>query len=580
MGSRKKLIKTILPSLLCVMALLVVACGTSTTPASIVKASTDKQVFIIPAGPGGGVPDIATFDPGLSTDVPSVQAINMIFTGLVELDDNGNVTGYLASSWDVSADHLNYTFHLRPNLKFSDGTPLTSADVAYSIDRSLQPAEKSNTAPYYERFIKDASALDSGKIKTIIGDSVKTPDPNTVVITANAPVPFFLDSLTYPSSFVVEKSLVQKYGNLGFTDHLTEGGGDGPFKVQEYTHSKQIVFVPNPNYYGPQPQLKKVIFPFYKSSDTTFQAYQSNQLDFGSVPTADYPTIKSHSDFHAISQLYINYYDMNYLTKPFDNIDIRQAFDLAINKDEVVKAAWKGQFVPTNHIVPQGQPGYAPNLTGPQGAGTQGNQALAKQLLQTGMQQEGWTSVSQIPSITLTYSSGGSQGPKNEVSILQQLWQSVLGITVKTDDIDFNKLLTDITGTTNTTTLQFWGIAWVADYPDPEDWLTLQFDNGANNNNANYGQNHSTDAAAQQAVQKQLEQADINQDPTSRLQAYNTAEQSLVNDVAWMPMEQVTVTYQLKPCVVGFVTDRQDLTPPNDWGNTYISTATPCATGT
>ena len=70
------------------------------------------------------MPDIATFDPGLSTDVPSVDAINMVFTGLVELDNNGNVVPYLAQSWTESADHLTYTFHLRPNLKFSDGTPL------------------------------------------------------------------------------------------------------------------------------------------------------------------------------------------------------------------------------------------------------------------------------------------------------------------------------------------------------------------------------------------------------------------------------------------------------------------------
>jgi len=571
MGSRKKLIKTILPAMLCVMALLLAACGgTASTTTGVTKAAANKQVLILPEA---GVPDIATFDPGLSTDVPSVAAIDMVFTGLVELDDNGNVQPYLAQSWTVSPDHLTYTFHLRPNLKFSDGTPLTSADVAYSIDRALQPATKSGTGPYYLRYVKDASALAAGKIKTIIGDSIKTPDANTVVITAALPAAFFLDSLTYPCSYVLEKSLVDKYGNTGFTDHLNEGGGDGPFKVQSYTHSKQIVFVPNPDYYGPIPQLQKVIFPFYKNSDTTYNAYLSNQLSQGSVPIADYDTAKTRSDFHAVPQLWISYYAMNYNIKPFDNIAIRQAFELAINKNVVVQAAWKNSLVATNHIVPEGMPGYNASLTGVDGAGTQGDQAKAKTLFATGLQQEGWASVSQMPSVTLTYSSAGNQAAKNEVSILQQDWQNVLGVSVKVEDIDFNKLLTDITGNN----LQFWGIAWVTDYPDPQDWLTLQFDAGSGNNNMNYGQNHSTDAAAQQQIQKQLEAADINQDPTSRFQAYNQAEQSLVNDVAWLPMEQVTATYLLKPCVVGFVVDHQDLTPPNDWGNTYISTATPCA---
>ncbi len=571
MGSRQKLIKTILPACLCVLALLLAACGgTTNTPASTTKATQSKQVLILPEA---GVPDIATFDPGLSTDVPSVDAIDMVFTGLVELDDNGNVKGYLASSWDESADHLTYTFHLRPNLKFSDGTPLTSADVAYSIDRALQPATKSGTGPYYLRYVKDATALASGKIKTIIGDSLKTPDANTISITAALPAAFFLDALTYPCSYVLEKSLVDKYGDTGFTNHLTEGGGDGPFKVSEYTHSKQIVFVPNPLYYGPIPQLQKVIFPFYKDSDTTYNAYMSNQLSETGIPIAHYPVAKTRSDFHAVPQLWISYYSMNYNIKPFDNIAIRQAFELAINKDTVVKAAYKDSIIPTNHIVPEGMPGYDANLTGVDGAGTQGDQAKAKTLLATGMQQEGWTSVSQIPAVTLTYSSGGSQAAKNETSILQQDWQTVLGINVKIEDIDFNKELTDITSNN----LQFWGIAWVADYPDAQDWLTLQFDAGSGNNNNNYGQNHSTDAAAQQAIQKQLEAADINQDPTSRIAAYNTAEQSLVNDVAWLPMEQVTATYLLKKCVVGFVLDHQDLTPPNDWGATYISTDSACA---
>jgi peptide/nickel transport system substrate-binding protein/oligopeptide transport system substrate-binding protein len=264
---------------------------------------------------------------------------------------------------------------------------------------------------------------------------------------------------------------------------------------------------------------------------------------------------------------------MNYNIKPFDNIAIRQAFELAINKNVVVQAAWKNSLLPTNHIVPEGMPGYDASLTGVNGAGTQGDQTKAKSLLKTGLTQEGWASVAQMPSVTLTYSSAGNQAAKNEVSILQQDWQNVLGVSVKVEDIDFNKELTDITSNN----LQFWGIAWITDYPDPQDWTTLQFDAGSGNNNENYGQNHSTDAAAQQQIQKQLEAADINQDPTTRYQAYNSAEQSLVNDVAWLPMEQVTATYLLKPCVSGFVVDHQDLTPPNDWGKTYITTATPCA---
>ena len=231
MKSRKNLIKTILPALLCVMALLVAACGQAVLPPPRRRQRPTNRCLWSLKG-GGGVADIATFDPGVATDSFSLSAIDLVFTGLVELDDNGNVAPYLASSWDVSSDNLTYTFHLRPNLKFSDGTPLTSADVAYSIDRALQPATKFGTGPYYLRYIKDALLLNSGKIKTMIGDSIKTPDANTISITASEPAAFFLDALTYPCSYVIEKSLVTQYGETGFTDHLTQGGAMAPSKCK------------------------------------------------------------------------------------------------------------------------------------------------------------------------------------------------------------------------------------------------------------------------------------------------------------------------------------------------------------
>lgn len=556
-------------SIMCLLGMLLVACGGQATTQ---KATATNQVYIFPED---AVSDIATFDPGLSTDLPSIQAIDMVFTGLVQLDDKAAVRPQLASSWDLSPDGLTWTFHLRSNLKFSDGTPLTSADVVYSIDRALQPAEHSVVGPTYLALIKDATALATGKIKTIINDSLLTPDPNTVVIKTVKKAAYFLDALTYSTSYVLEKSLVDKYGT-NFTDHLTEGGGDGPFKVQEYTHNKQIVFVPNPTYYGPHPQLSKVIMPFYKDLETLYKAYQVGQVDTTgalSVPSTHFQQAKAlTAEFHQVPQLYINYYTMNYLVKPFDNIHIRQAFDLAIDKSLIVKTVWKGSVIPTNHIVPQGMPGYNPNLTGPDNTpGTSGDSAKAQALLKQGLQEEGWSSVAQMPPVKLTYATG-SPDLANEAAVLTQMWQSVLGISVKTEAIDFNKLLTESEAALNNPHgLQFWGIAWIADYPDPQDWTTLQFDKGANYNQANYGQNNSNDATQQQAVQQQLEAADVNSDQTSRMAAYNQAEQQLVNDVAWLPMEQVTNNVLLKPYVKGVVFNAQGLVPPDDWGSIYIT---------
>ena len=274
------------------------------------------------------------------------------------------------------------------------------------------------------RYIKDATAFNSGKIPTLIGDSLKAPDPNTVVIIAGQPIAFFLESLTYSTNYVVEKKLIDEYGRSG-TDHLTQGGGSGPFKVQEYTHSKQIVFVPNDTYYGSKPQLAKVVMPFYKQADTTFQVYNVNGIDITGIPLANFEQAKTSKEFHAVPQLWISYYTMNYLLKPFDVTECRQAFALAINKDLIVKSVWKNSNIATNqYSCHRGSTALTRNLTGPQGATTAGDQTKAKAALATCLQKEGYSDVSKMPSVTLTYSSAGVQATRDEVAAMQQMWQS------------------------------------------------------------------------------------------------------------------------------------------------------------
>jgi oligopeptide transport system substrate-binding protein len=584
MQSGKKPRVWVISALIFLVALLAACGGTSspgTTPtASHPKAAASQQVYL--GGEEAGVSDISTFDPGLVADALSSYAIDNVFVGMVQLTDQGQIYCELCSNYSVGSDGVTWTFNLRPNLKFSDGTPLTSADVVYSINRALDPATASPVGPYYLRYIKDASTFAAGgsKIKTLIGDSLLDPNPSTVQIIAASPVAFFVDALTYPTSFVVEQSVIKQWGKA-WTDHLTDNGGQGgsgPFKVQEYTHSKQIVFVPNPNYWGPKPQLGKIVYQFFKAADTTYQVYLTNGLDSTGIPIADLASAKTRSDYHQDPLLAINYYTMNYQQKPFDVIACRQAFALAINKDLIVANVWKGAFIATNHIVPQGQPGYNTNLTGPDGkTSTSGDTTAAKADLQTCMTAQGYTSVSQFPSITLTYSSAGVQAAKDEVTAMQSMWSNVLGINVKADDININTLFAD-EGKGCANTLQFYdGPAWLADYPDPQDWTTLQFDKGAGQNGMCYGQNKGPAAAEQQQVQKALEAADLNTNPTARLAAYNAAEQQLINDVAWMPMEQQLAFGLRKPCVQGFVPNALGLTPPEDWANIYISTDAPCA---
>src|SRR5205085_2545564 len=457
----------------------------------------------------GGTSDILSFDPALAPDAFSSAAIDLVFTGMLQLNNKLEVECVLCSTYSVGSDGVTWTFNLKPNLKFSDGTPLTAQDVVYSMDRALDPKTQSGTAPYYMRYIKDATARNGGTVKSLIGDSLVAVDNNTVKVVAASPVAFFLESLVYPTSWVVEKSVVTKWGKAS---------------------------------------------------------------------TAHLDTDRHRADFINAPFLAINYYTMNYLQKPFDVTSCRQAFALAINKDVIVKSVWKNSFLATNHIVPKGQYGYNPNLKGPDGTtSTAGNQTAAQNDLKACEQAQGYASAANFPPVTLTYSSAGAQDVRNEVAAMQQMWQNVLGISVKTDDIDINKLFSD-EGLGSNNPLQFYtGPAWLADYPDPQDWTTLQFDKGASQNGMSFGQNHGPDAAAQQMVQQQMEAADKITDKTQREMAYWNIEQQLVNYVAWFPMEQQEINILQKPCVQGVVQNAMAVLPPEDWANIYISTDQPCA---
>ncbi|GAC1619205.1 MAG: ABC transporter substrate-binding protein [Ktedonobacteraceae bacterium] len=581
MRSHTSFARKLLLTCTCLTALLLSACGSNigisksapSVPTATVegtpKASYDQQVYHYSFI--GSDLDIASFDPALTPDQNSAIVIQMVFTGLVQLDDNLQVQPQMAQSWEQSSDGLRWTFHLRPNLTFSDGTPLTSKDVAYSIDRALQKSLQSPTSSTYLALIKDSDKLYAGKLKTIIGDSLVTPDPNTIIILTNKKAAYFLYALTYPNSYVVEKRLIDKYGSK-FTDHLTEGGGAGPFVVSQYLHKKEIDFTPNPYYYSLKPILQKVVYSFVKTTAAQYQAYQNGQLDVTGIPIDQLDAAKQRgNEYSQTPVLQTGYFAMNFLAKPFDNLHIRQAFALSLNREAINNAIYAGALIPTYHIIPQGMIGYNLNLVGPAGIkDSRGSPSTAKQLLQVGLQEEGWSSISQMPPIKLTY----PKDPTNDkyISMAIQMWQSVLGVNVTPNPLDFNTFLTlEVKTQGNANGLQIWYINWVADYPDPQDWTTLQFDKGAVQNSMNYGQNSTADALQEQAIQQQLEQADAESNPATRIQLYDSAEQQLINQVAWIPMLQSTRHRLQKPYLTGIVLNPLEITPPNDWANIYIA---------
>jgi ABC-type oligopeptide transport system substrate-binding subunit len=407
----------------------------------------------------------------------------------------------------------------------------------------------------------------NGKIPTLIGDSIVVKGQDTIALTISKRAAYFLEALTYSTGDVVEQKLVDKYG-AKWTDHLEEGAGDGPFKVQSYGHTTALVLVPNPNYYGPQPKLQKVIYQIASDRYSNYKAFQAGQYDLAPIPPALEAVAASKPGYQNVPALASRFIEMNWLVKPLDNVHIRQALDLAINKDLIIGRIIGKIVTPSNHIVPNGIPGYNPALTGPAGvAGTAGDANKAKQLLQQGLQEEGLT---QFPTISLEYDNAYKAGADTITAIVAE-WKSVLGITIKTVGAQPNQLLQDEANTLGKTgPLQMWYGNWGADYPDAQDWLSNFFGQGGQDNFANYGQNNSTVAKEQQAVQAELAQADADQNQTERLKLYQDAEQKIVNDVGWIVTYQSSYGYSVNPKLHGWHLNSLGSIAASDWANIFF----------
>jgi peptide/nickel transport system substrate-binding protein/oligopeptide transport system substrate-binding protein len=533
-------------------------------------ASDSQQILRLQAA---GVSDVRTLDPPASTDVYSVEYTSIIFPGLVVLDKNLTAIPWAASALPtVSTDGLTWTFHIRPNLKWSDGTPIDANTYAFSMNRAENPCNAFGSA-YYLYAIKDAATFNSeqcdtatnkvqGSIQTLIGDSIVPEDPLTLQVTLASPATYFLYAMTYPTSFAVPEQLVNQYGNK-YIEHLADNGGFGGdmFKVTQWNHVGDLILTRNDSFWGTKSHLREVDVAFFKDGSTAYNTFLAGQADVGVAPSSQLSTAKTHKTFHQIAVQQIDYYAMNWHDAPFNDVRMRQAFAIALDKTTLANTILHGTVQATNHIVPSGMPGYNPALLGPDGTqNLSGNTQKANQLATAYAAAKGCgtaTDFSRCPRVTLTIISG-SQENQNEAAAAQQMWLKAMpNYPITITAVDFNTLLQR----TFAHQLQFWELGWIEDYPDPQDWLTtnLACDSAYN---AGFACDTQADGL--------MKAADTNSDQTSRLQEYQQAEQLLVTDVAWLPLDQATTWWETGPKLEGFTITAGGLIPRESWQTMYI----------
>jgi oligopeptide transport system substrate-binding protein len=458
--------------------------------------------------------DPPTLDPALTTDATSANYIVEMFSGLVTLNMELETVPDIAQEWVVSEDGTVYTFNLRDDTRFADGREVTAEDFKYSWERACAPATQSPVADTYLGDIVGCREKLRGESDEVTG--VRVVDAYTLEVTIDAPKVYFLSKLTYPTAFVVDRETIEREGRLWAS---VNPNGTGPFTLAQYTFGERLVLVPNQNYYGsPAPSVERVTYILSGGSGMTM--YETDEIDMVGVGQADIdrvldPSSPLHNDVREVENLSIGYIGLNSDAPPFDDPLVRQAFTMAIDKQALAEVVLGDRVSPAYGILPTGMPGHNPDL---EGLRYDPEQAWAL------LEQSSYGGPEALPDITFhVVGGGGSAGPETEAIV--EMWRQNLGVEVALEQTEWATFLFDINQRPNPYPL--FSLGWIADYPDPENFLDLHFHCDSTYNQTGY---------CNREVDTLLEEARVEQDEERRMELYQEVEQIVVSESPWIPL--------------------------------------------
>jgi oligopeptide transport system substrate-binding protein len=465
-----------------------------------------------------------TLDPAISADMSSHLYVMQIFSGLVRLDQELNIEPDIAETWEESPDGKTYTFYLRQGVKFHSGREVKAADFEYSWERACDPDTGSGTAATYLGDIVGAQDMLAGKTGEISG--VKVLDDYTFQVTIDAPKAYFLDKLAYPTAFVVDRANVESG-----EDWWREPNGTGPFKLKEWKGGQWLILERSQIYYGEPAKLEQVV---YLLSGAPMALYEKGQIDVTPVSTSYIDQVSDetsplHQELAVTPELSLYYIGFNTVKPPFDDVNVRRAFCHAVDKEHIARVILKDMINEADGILPPGMPGYNEALEG-----LDYDVEKAKELIAALK----YGDVSNLPPITLTVDGYGNSIPSYLGAIIQE-WQQNLGVEISVRQLETENFIYNLKQEKD----EMFILGWIADYPDPHNFLDILFYTGSENNIFEYS-NPMLDAL--------LDQAAIEQNRAVRLAMYQQAEQLVVDDAPCLPLFHGTNYILVKSYVKGY----------------------------
>jgi len=472
-----------------------------------------------------------TLDPSLCQDATSARYIVEIFSGLVTLDRALNVVPDIAEKWEVSEEGTVYTFRLREDAKFHDGKAVTADSFKYAIERACDPRTGSVVADTYLGDIVGARAKLRGQADEVEG--VEVLDDHALRITIDAPKPYFLAKLTHSTAFALDRENVERGGRT-WTDHPN---GTGPFRLAEHRLGERIVLERNPHYYRePRPQVERVVFILAGGSAMTM--YENGELDAVPVGLTDIeratdPANPLNKELTIAPTLSTFYLGFNVTQPPFDDPKVRQAFCYALDRQKIVDVIYKKTVAVAWTIVPPDMPGYDNSDLEP----LKFDLEKAKELIAESKYED----VSNFPEITL-YTTGAGGATSRVIEGIVGMYEQNLGIRAAIEQTEWATFLVEISRPDNP--YQMYSLGWIADYPDPQNFLDILFHSESLDNHMGY---------SSPEVDKLLEEARTEQDHDRRMELYRQAEQTILEDAPWVPLHYDVEYWLTKPYVKGMI---------------------------
>ncbi|MBY5341052.1 ABC transporter substrate-binding protein [Rhizobium leguminosarum] len=421
-------------------------------PLSVMAQETPKQ--------GGDIvvtykDDITTLDPAIGYDWVNWSMIKSLYSRLMDYaPGTPNPVPSLAESFTVSPDGMTYTFKLHKGVKFSNGREVVASDVKYSIERAVDPKTQGPGAGFFGA-IKGFEDETGGKTTTLSG--IETPDDSTVIFNLSRPDATFLHVLAINFASVVPKEAVEAAAG----DFGKKPVGSGTFILKDWTIGQQLVFERNKDYFVKGvPYIDSFKVEVGQEPLVALLRLQKGEVDIAGdgIPPAKFLEIKNSADGAQMivdgEQLHTGYITLNTKVKPFDNVKVRQALNMAINKERITRIL-NGRATPANQPLPPLMPGYDKSFTG-----YAYDVAKAKALLAEAGYPDGFE--------TVLYSTNTDPQPR----IAQAIQQDLAAVGVKAEVRALAQANVIAAGGTEGEAPMIWsgGMAWIADFPDPSNF--------------------------------------------------------------------------------------------------------------